>query len=155
MLTPAQELAEMLSLAATRHKSVLDKSGTPYFLHVMKVAILLNDPEDFQLMAIAVGHDLIEDTGTTYSELRKLGFSERVICGIRRLTKVSGETPEEYESRVMETVDSIRVKMADLTHNSDIRRIKEPGQKDFDRVVKYRTFFTKLKTKLKEISHEA
>lgn len=127
----------------------------PYFLHVIKVAFLLNDLDDLQRMAIAVGHDLVEDTDTTYEELRNLGFSDRVIDGIRRMTKVPGETQAEYETRVMETLDSVLVKMADVTHNSDIRRIKEPGQKDFERTVKYRALFTKLKTRKKELLHEA
>ena len=33
---------------------------------------------------------------------------------------------------------ALYVKMADIKHNMDISRIKNPTQKDFDRIVKYK-----------------
>jgi hypothetical protein len=39
-----------------------------------------------------------------------------------------------------------KVKLADLTHNMDIRRIKNPGQKDYDRIErKYKPAYAYLK----------
>jgi hypothetical protein len=39
-----------------------------------------------------------------------------------------------------------KVKMADLTHNMDIRRIKNPRQKDYDRIErKYKPAYAYLK----------
>jgi hypothetical protein len=80
--------------------------------------------EDEELQCIALGHDLVEDTETTYTELRELGFTERVVKGIQALTKVPGETNEEYMARIKANPDAIRVKLQDLRHNSDIRRLK-------------------------------
>lgn len=60
---------------------------------------------------MAIGHDLIEDcSGKTiiykgvpmvisYSMLREVGMSERVIDGIRCGTKVPGETYAEYKEK--------------------------------------------------------
>ena len=60
------------------------------------------------------------------------------------MTKQRGQSYEEYKAQVKANKDAIRVKMADLTHNSDIRRIKDAGQKDFDRTMKYRAFYAEL-----------
>jgi (p)ppGpp synthase/HD superfamily hydrolase len=99
-------------------------------------------------MCIALGHDIIEDTSVTYKDLRDTGISERVIEGIRALTKVPGETYEEYKGRVFGSEDAMRVKMADLRHNTDIRRLKGVTEKDIARMAKYHLFYMELKSKL-------
>jgi (p)ppGpp synthase/HD superfamily hydrolase len=101
--------------------------------------------EDEELQCIALGHDLVEDTETTYTELRELGFTERVVKGIQALTKVPGETNEEYMARIKANPDAIRVKLQDLRHNSDIRRLKGVREKDIQRMVKYHKMYTELK----------
>jgi len=42
------------------------------------------------------------------------------------------------------------VKMADLRHNSDIRRLKGVSEKDIARIAKYHKFFLELKDRLKD-----
>lgn len=140
-------LATMLKLVAVKHDGQFDKGGQPYVLHVLKVMHYVRT-EDEELQCIALGHDLVEDTDTTYQELRDLGFSERVIRGIRNLTKVPGETFDEYRVRVKSARDSILVKMADLRHNSDIRRLKGVTEKDIKRMVKYHNFYLELQAEL-------
>lgn len=145
-LTPRQEFSEMLLLIARVHKDQVDKQGEPYTRHLLKVAHWLRS-DDHQLMAIALGHDVIEDHGktVTYSLLRDMGFSGRVMQGIRCLTKVPGESLEEYKIKVKSNRDSVLVKMQDLRHNADLRRIKGVTQKDLDRTVKYVEFYHELK----------
>ena len=41
--------------------------------------------------------------------------------------------------------DAIRVKMQDLRHNSDIRRLKGITEKDIKRIEKYHAFYMELK----------
>lgn len=135
-LQPKEELADMISLAARLHIHQYDKSGEPYILHTLKVMHYLKSG-DYQLRAIAVGHDIIEDTGATYEELRVMGFSERVINGIEAMTKRRGQTPEEYLIQLKGNIDAVKVKLADLRHNSDIRRLKGVTDKDFERIKKY------------------
>jgi (p)ppGpp synthase/HD superfamily hydrolase len=143
-------LSKVIALAAERHSDQLDKSGKPYILHCIAVMNMIaqENPEDYELMAIAIGHDLIEDTKTTYIELTGLGCSDRIIKGINALTKRPGETYEEYVDRVMENNDAKMVKLKDLTHNSDIKRLKGLTQKDFERLQKYCTLYTKIKNSL-------
>lgn len=143
-MKPAEMLSKMLVLATNKHAGHYDRGGRPYILHPLKVMHLLRSDDD-ELNSIALGHDLIEDTDTTYSELRSLGFSDRVINGIAALTKVKGETFEDYKIKVCNNQDAIRVKMADLQHNTDIRRLKGLTQKDFERTARYHEFYSELR----------
>lgn len=137
-------LATAIALAAERHKGQFDKGGMPYILHPLKVMHYLKS-DDLELMAIAVLHDVAEDTTTTYQEMRELGLSERIIAGVMALTKVPGETQDEYMSRIKANIDAIRVKLADLRHNSDIRRLKGIRDKDIERLRKYNLMYLELK----------
>jgi (p)ppGpp synthase/HD superfamily hydrolase len=146
-MKPGEMLNAMLVLAVTRHAGQYDKSGKPYILHVLAVMNKLHS-EDEELNCIAIGHDLIEDTSTTFVELKEMGISDRVIQGIKNLTKVPGETNDEYMDRVKSSPDSIRVKLCDLEHNSDIRRLKGLTDKDFKRLQKYNYMYAELKSAL-------
>jgi len=143
-------LNAMLVLTTTRHAGQYDKAGKPYILHALAVMHKLRT-EDEELNCIALGHDLVEDTGTTFAELKEMGFSDRIIDGIRNLTKFPGETSEEYMIRVKSSPDSIRVKLCDLQHNSDIRRLKGLTEKDFKRLQKYNKMYVELKEALSDI----
>jgi len=142
-----EELSTMILLAVNGHSGQFDRGGNPYILHTLKVMHYLKS-DDEALQAMAVGHDLIEDTKTTYKDLRDAGISERVIDGIRALTKVPGQTLEEYKEAVFANVDAMRVKLADLRHNSDIRRLKGVTEKDIARIAKYMQFYTEIQARL-------
>jgi (p)ppGpp synthase/HD superfamily hydrolase len=144
-------LNKMLVLATNRHAGQYDKGGNPYILHPLKVMYLLKSTDE-ELQCIALGHDVIEDTDTTYAELRELGFTDRIIAGIDAVTKRPGESYEEYKARVKANVDAIKVKMADLRHNTDIRRLKGVTERDLNRVEKYHRFYVELQVADKENS---
>jgi len=138
-----EQLSKMLVFATNKHAGQFDRGGNPYILHPLSVAFLLGEADE-ELRCIAIGHDIVEDCGVSYSELREQGFSERVINGIRCLTKVPGETYEEYKEKVKSNPDSVKVKKADLTHNTDIRRLKGVTPKDMARMEKYFGFYLEL-----------
>lgn len=142
-----QMLSKMISLAVERHAGQFDKGGRPYILHPLTVMHRLRT-DDEELQCIAVGHDLVEDTVTTSMELRELGFSERVVVGIRDLTKFESQTDDEYRAAVKSNRDAILVKMQDLRHNSDIRRLKGVRPKDFHRAARYHQFYLELEEAL-------
>jgi hypothetical protein len=98
-------------------------------------------------MCIALGHDLLEDTQVTTSFLKETGMSDRVVSAILALTKKKGRTIEQYKAGIFANEDAMRVKLCDLRHNSDIRRLKGVTQKDLDRLAEYAIFY-------KEIEHE-
>lgn len=140
-------LGTMLRIATNAHAGQFDRGGAPYILHPLKVMHYLKS-DDEELMCMALGHDVIEDTATTYRDLRDAGISERVIDGIRALTKVPGLTYEEYKEGVFASEDAMRVKLADLRHNTDIRRLKGVTEKDIARMAKYHLFYMEIKARL-------
>lgn len=149
-MEPHKQLSIAIRIAALAHEGQFDQGGNPYILHTIKVMHYLKT-SDYELMAIAVLHDTVEDTFITYEDLRAAGLSERVIEGVRCLSKLEGEDYEVYKGRVKSNLDAIRVKMADLRHNSDIRRLKGVTEKDIRRVVKYHKFYLELQEIIKEI----
>lgn len=144
---PGEMLSRMISLATERHAGQFDKGGRPYILHPLTVMHRLRT-DDEELQCIAVGHDLIEDTNVTASELMQAGFSERVVHGIWDITKFDGQTAIEYRDRVKSNRDAVRVKIEDLRHNSDIRRLKGVTEKDIARMVGYHEFYLELRAVL-------
>ena len=140
-------LGKMLVLATNKHAGQFDRGGAPYILHPLKVMHYLKSTDE-ELMCIALGHDMIEDTDATYQELRDAGMSERVIAGITALTKTPGETYEEYQAKVFANVDAMKVKKEDLRHNTDIRRLKGVTDKDIARMAKYNLFYMEIGARL-------
>ena len=144
-------LGKAIVLATNAHAGQFDRGGRPYILHILAVMYLLNS-DDEELMAAAVLHDTLEDTKLTRADLRDAGMSERVINTVMLLTKMPGDTYEEYKAKVLTSRDAMLVKRADLTHNSDIRRLKGVTEKDTAFMVKYHMFFLEIEAKLKETS---
>lgn len=139
MKSKLTKLNDMIAFASTGHIDQYDKGGLPYILHPLHVANAIGY-NDEDRACIAVGHDLIEDTFVTYEMLLQ-HFGLRIAEGIRCLTKVEGESYEDYKKKVLSNPDSIIVKMQDLLHNSDLKRLKGVTAKDKERQVKYMQFY--------------
>ena len=141
-------LDQMIHLATNLFHGKKDKAGKPYILHCLKV-MHYTKSDDEELLCIAIGHDILEDCfdniGQGIALLRDKGFTERIIEGIIALTKRPGLAYEDYKLQVKRNADARKVKMADLRHNSDIRRLKGVTNKDVERVVRYHQFYLELK----------
>lgn len=140
-------LSKMLVIATNAHAGQFDRGGNAYILHPLKVMHYLKS-DDEELQCIAVGHDLFEDTSVTVSELRSHGFSQRVVDGMLALSKMPGQSYEEYKQVVFASKDAMLVKRADLRHNTDIRRLKGVSEKDIVRMAKYHQFYLEIEQKL-------
>lgn len=140
-------LGKVLVLATNAHAGQFDRGGKPYILHPMKVMhYLKSDDEELQCMALL--HDVVEDTKTTWDDLIAIGCTERVINAVKALTKMPGESYDQYKDRVFANEDAMKVKMADLRHNTDIRRLKGVTEKDIIRMEKYNRFYLELQAKV-------
>lgn len=137
-------LATAIAYASEKHLGQYDKGGMPYILHPLKVMHYLKT-DDLELMCIAVLHDIVEDCNVTYKQLQLHGMSDRVIAGVASLTKIPGEDPDEYLIKVKANSDSIKVKLCDLRHNMDARRLKGISDKDQARMDKYCKMYWQLK----------
>ena len=141
-------LNKAIILIVNGHADQFDKGGMPYSLHPLTVMHKLKTT-DQELMCIAVLHDYIEDVkGASYQQLREEGMSERVIDGVRCITKVPGETYEEYQQKVFSNRDTMMVKKEDLRTNSDLRRLKGVTEKDVARAAKYMMFYAMIDERL-------
>jgi guanosine-3',5'-bis(diphosphate) 3'-pyrophosphohydrolase len=142
-----ERLDKALLIATNAHHGQFDKGGTPYILHPLRVMHYLKS-NDEELMCMALLHDVVEDTNVTYKDLRDEGMSERIISALKCLTKQPGQTLEEYKEVIFSSTDAMKVKMADLRHNSDIRRLKGVTEKDLARMAKYHLFYLEIKARL-------
>lgn len=142
-------LDKALLIATNAHHGQFDKGGAPYILHPLKVMHYLKSVDE-ELMAMALLHDVVEDTNTTFVDLEAAGMTPRVIAALRVLTKQRGQTLGEYKEAIFSNVDAMMVKMADLRHNSDIRRLKGVTEKDIARMAKYHTFYLEIKARVTE-----
>lgn len=125
-----------IAITAEGFKNVLDKGNQPYILHCLRVMNNLNT-EDWELKAIAVMHDNLEDNVCTAKDLMNLGFSMRVIDTLMDLTHNKKDSYEDYIKRISLNEDAVKIKLADLKDNSDITRLKDLDLKDLKRVQKY------------------
>lgn len=147
-----QMLNQAIMIAVQVHDGQFDKSGEPYILHVLKVMHYVKS-KDEELNCIAVLHDVIEDSNGKYTadRLLSMGFSLRVVVAVDKLSKKENQTEDEYLKGLLTNVDAIKVKMADLRHNMDIRRLKGLREKDFKRLEKYARMYAALENTLHAI----
>jgi (p)ppGpp synthase/HD superfamily hydrolase len=132
-------LSKAIAITATGFEGINDKGGTPYILHCLYVMYRIRDKfeSDEEIQSVAVLHDLVEDTDWTLEDLRKEGFSERVVRGVGFLTHDPEVSYEDYIKNLGNHEDARQVKMADLRHNSKITRMKGLTKKDIERLEKY------------------
>jgi len=130
-----QTLEHAIAIAAGAHAGQVDKGGSPYILHALRVMLKVTTLEE---RIVAVLHDVVEDCDISLEELRQEGFSETVLTAIASVTRVDGETYEDFIARAAQNPIGRVVKLADLEENSDISRIAQPSWDDLERVEKYR-----------------
>ena len=147
MMKKGELLGKVLALATNAHAGQFDRGGNPYILHPLKVMHYLKT-DDEELQCVALLHDVIEDTKTTWNDLREIGCTQRVLSAVQALTKLPGQTYDEYKEVVFKNEDAMRVKLCDLRHNTDIRRLKGITQKDIDRIAKYNRLYLEIQAKL-------
>ena len=108
-----------LCIAYEAHSGQTDKAGYPYIFHPYHLAEQFEDEDS---VIVALLHDVVEDTDLTIEDLRKQGFSERVLAALSLLTHQKGVPYLEYVQRIGEDPLARRVKIADLRHNCDVTR---------------------------------
>ena len=124
-----------LNIAKEAHKGQKQKDNvTPYIEHPIFVASLVTSEKE---KAVALLHDVIEDTNITLEELKKAGLPTDVIEAVSILTKQPKSSYFDYIEKVKTNPLAKKIKLVDLYHNSDITRIPNPSENDYKRFKKY------------------
>lgn len=125
-------------IAADAHKDQKRKSGEPYIIHPLCVAIILSDLElDQESIIAGILHDVVEDTILTEEELTEIFGKEiaLLVDGVTKLTQLSWSADkveiqaENLRKMLLAMAKDIRViliKLADRLHNMRTLQYMKP-----------------------------
>ena len=125
-------------IARDAHKDQKRKSGEPYIIHPLCVAIILADLEmDKETIEAGLLHDVVEDTGMTLDDLTKEFGTEVafLVDGVTKLTQLSWDMDkveiqaENLRKMFLAMAKDIRViiiKLADRLHNMRTGKFWKP-----------------------------
>lgn len=116
VVDPAEELELAIALAVRAHHGQRYPSpeAEPYILHPLRAMLGVSG---VRAQAVAVLHDVLEDTAVTAEKLREAKLSSEVVDAVTALTRRSGQTYEQYIERVAGNAIARPVKLADLADN--------------------------------------
>ncbi len=122
-------ISKAYEVARNAHAGQLRKSGEPYIIHPLCVAIILADLElDKESIIAAILHDVVEDTVMTNEEITA-EFGEEVanlVDGVTKLTRLSwsadkveiqAENLRKMYLAMAKDIRVILIKLADRLHN--------------------------------------
>ena len=121
-------IAKAYNYAVIAHGEQKRKSGEPYIIHPVEVALILTEIEmDSASICAALLHDVIEDTSFDYKNLEQ-EFGEEIamlVEGVTKLSRINFKTREEAQAENLRKMflamaNDIRVvliKLADRLHN--------------------------------------
>jgi len=115
-----------MQIAFNAHNGQVDKTGLPYIYHPIAVAMQMDNEDEF---CAAILHDVVEDSDMTLDDLRTAGFPENVVEAVGLVTDdndiKSDESYTAYLMRIKQNPIAMKVKLADLMHNTDRSRVDE------------------------------
>ena len=114
------------SQAAEAHKDQLRKSGEPYIIHPLCVAIILADLEmDKETIAAGLLHDVVEDTILTKDEIEEAFGSDvaLLVDGVTKLTALQLSTDNSNKTQEQINMQAENLRKMFLAMAKDIRVI--------------------------------
>ena len=115
-----EKTREAAVLAHKAHIAQVDKSGFPYFLHLLLVADQAQTEDE---CVVALLHDICEDVSMDYLEVIREKFGDTIADAVDAITRRKGqETHFEYIDRCKMTPLAAQVKLYDLHHNMTPQR---------------------------------
>lgn len=125
-------LERAIAFATKAHEGQTRRyDGTPYILHPIEVMTLLQT-RGFRgdILIAAVLHDVLEDTPTTYDQLRR-AFGGPIADLVLDLTKVGGKSRKERTANEAKRLGRVSkeaqtIKYADIICNTKDIRAKDP-----------------------------
>ena len=112
-----------MNLAYAAHHGQFDKGGVPYIFHPIHLAETMDD--EFST-CVALLHDTVEDTDVTLEQLA-MEFPQEIVEAVDLLTHREGVEYFDYVRAIKANPVAVKVKLADLAHNGDPKRICNQG----------------------------
>jgi len=104
-----------MCIACNAHAGQLDKQGFPYIRHPFHLAERAD--EDEELIAVALLHDVLEDSSLNAEYLLSEGIPSNIVDVVVCLTRRKEESYFEYIERIKENEIATKIKLLDLEHN--------------------------------------
>lgn len=160
---------DVLDFIQDKFQGKKDKGGTDYIQHLWNVADAVETEGKLRsnyygydetslgmfyhkAFIVALLHDILEDTDATARDLKELGCDDEIINAVVAITR---KTDEQYYFDFIERVkknDIARlVKIKDLEHNMDIKRLNKFGDYEQKRLKKYWYCWKYLKGEISDI----
>ena len=170
--TDLSEIEKAYKIASKAHEGQKRKSGEPYIIHPLCVAIILAELElDKETIVAGILHDVVEDTVMTREEIAK-EFSEEVallVDGVTKLTQldlsqdkieVQAENLRKMFLAMAKDIRVIIIKLADRLHNMRTLQFMTPAKQkekaketmDIYAPIAQRLGISKIKTELDDLA---
>ena len=121
-------------IAYNAHMNQFDRANVPYIYHPIHLAEQMDNENE---CIVALLHDVVEDTDITFEQLEK-EFPTEVIQALKLLTHDKNVDYMDYIEKIKKNSIAKKVKIADITHNSDETRLDEITPNDITRREKYK-----------------
>lgn len=124
-----------MQIAFDAHKNQTDKGGMPYIYHPIHIAEQMTDEKT---TCIALLHDVFEDTDMSLELLSDYGFDDEIKKALKLMIHYSSVPYMDYIKKIKENPMALKVKIADLQHNSDLTRLDNIDAYSIARIEKYK-----------------
>ena len=159
------------NFAKLKHDGQFRKSGEPYIIHPMNVALILTTIyADYETISAGLLHDVLEDCDCTSEEMEEM-FGKNItklVQGVTKLSKIHFSTENEYlidyYKKIIvgmsEDVRVIIIKLADRLHNmrtlwalpEDRQKVKAREALEILAPIAHHLGIHKIKSELEDLS---